>query len=61
MNVLTGDMQVGDLDFKINDDPDIAWNAVIRGPYKILQFCKRVSPAAVLAMGATLFKPSVTF
>ena len=51
---------VGDLVLEIDDNPDTAWNAAVRGPYRIEKFLHD-GAVAVLATGATQFKPSVSF
>jgi hypothetical protein len=54
------DLQVGDLVLEIDDNPGTAWNATVRGPYKILRDLHE-GAVAVLVTGATQFKPRVTF
>jgi len=45
---------------EIDDNPDTASNAAVRGPYRIEKFLHD-GAVAVLATGATQFKPSVSF
>ena len=53
-------LSVGDLVLEIDDNPDTACNAADRGPYRIEKFLHD-GAVAVLATGATQFKPSVSF
>jgi hypothetical protein len=46
---LKHNLQVGDLVLEIDDNPDTAWNAAVRGPYKTLQFLQEGALVAVLA------------
>ena len=50
----------GDLVLEIDDNPDSALNAVVRGPYRILELI-RDGAIAVLQTGSTHFRAEVTF
>jgi len=53
-------LRPGDLVLEVDDNPDSALNAVVRGPYRIVELIMD-GAVAVLQTGSTHFKSGVTF